>query len=139
MSCVGCPDISSVPVSFTLPDCPDGSNCEEYSLAECIQYTGANLPALEVTDQMGLKEVLVKLNKKLTATMVAKSYTITVTTAQTTTVVEYINNLGNLVTKSVSSAQSPVIICAQEGSPVKISGSGTLSAAGALCYETTTA
>lgn len=136
--CQGCPEISSVPVSFTLPDCPEGSNCEEYSLADCIQYTGPNLPSLEVTNEMALKDVLVKLNKKLTTSLVAKSYTITVTTAQSTTVVEYINNLGNLVSKSVSSAQSPVTICAQEGSPVKISGLGTLSAPGALCYETTT-
>jgi hypothetical protein len=138
MSCVGCSDPTPVPVNFTLPDCPEGSNCEEYSLVECVQYTGPNLPSLEVTNNMGLKEILVKLNKKLTATMIAKSYTITVTTAQSTTTVEFINNLGNLVTRTVSSAQSPITICAQEGSPVKISGSGTLSAAGALCYETTT-
>jgi hypothetical protein len=138
MSCVGCSDSSQVPVSFTLPDCPEGSNCEEYSMLECVHYTGPNLPSLEVTNEMGLKDILVKINKKLTNTMVAKTYTITVTTSQSTTVVEYINNLGNLVSKSVSSAQSPQTICAQEGSPVKISGSGTLSAAGSLCYETTT-
>lgn len=138
MSCVGCTDVPSVPVSFTLPDCPDGSNCEEYSFTDCVQYTGPNLPSLEVTNNMPLKEVLAKLNKKLTTSMTAKSYTITVTTSQTTTVVEFINNLGEIVSKSVSSAQSPVTICAQEGSPVKISGSGTLSDAGALCYVTTT-
>ena len=138
MPCLGCTDVPSVPVSFTLPDCPEGSNCEEYSFVDCVQYTGPNLPTLEVTNNMSLKEVLVLLNKKLTVSMIAKTYTITVTTSQTTTVVEFINNLGQLVTKSVSSAQSPVTICAQEGSPVKISGSGTLSAPGALCYVTTT-
>lgn len=138
MACVGCTDSTPVPVNFTLPDCPDGSKCEEYSLVECHQYTGPNLPSLEVTNEMMLKEVLVKLNKKLTEVMVAKTYTITVTTSQTTTTVEFINNLGNLVTKTVSSAQSPVTICAQEGSPVKVSGSGTISVAGSLCYVTTT-
>lgn len=138
MSCVGCADVPSVPVSFTLPDCPDGSNCEEYSFTDCVQYTGPNLPAIEVTNNMALKDILVKLNKKLTSSMVAKTYTITVTGSQTTTVVEFINNLGAHVTKSVTSAQSPVTICAQEGSPVKISGTGTLSAAGSLCYVTTT-
>lgn len=138
MSCIGCPDVPSVPVSFTLPDCPDGSNCEEYSYSDCVQYTGPNLPSLQVTSNMALKDILVKINAKLTSAMVAKSYTITVSTSQTTTVVEYINNLGNLVSKSVSSAQSPQTICAQEGSPVKISGTGVLSAAGALCYTTTT-
>ena len=138
MSCIGCPDISSVPVSFTLPDCPDGSKCEEYSFTDCVQYTGPNLPSIEVTNEMALKDILVKLNKKLTSTLIAKTYTITVSTSQSTTVVEYINNIGNLVTKSVSSTQSPQTICAQEGSPVKISGSGVLSEAGSLCYVTTT-
>lgn len=138
MSCLGCSDPNPVPVNFTLPDCPDGSKCEEYSMVECVQYTGPNLPSLEVTNNMGLKEILVQVNKKLTSVMTAKTYTITVLTSQSTTVVEYINNLGNLVSKSVSSVQSPVTICAQEGSPVKVSGSGTISEPGSLCYETTT-
>jgi hypothetical protein len=138
MSCIGCPDVPSVPVSFTLPDCPDGSNCEEFSYSDCVQYTGPNLPTINVTDNMSLKDILVKINAKLTTALVAKTYTITVSTSQSTTVVEYINNLGNLVSKSVSSAQSPQTICAQEGSPVKVSGTGVLSTAGALCYITTT-
>ena len=138
MPCLDCNDGPSIPASFTLPDCPDGSNCEEFSYADCVQYTGPNLPSLQVTNNMALKDVLVKINAILTTALVAKSYTISVSTSQSTTVVEYINNLGDLVSKSVSSAQSPQTICAQEGSPVKVSGTGVLSDAGALCYVTTT-
>lgn len=135
MSCPSCPDIPSVPVSYTLPDCPGGSNCEEYSFTDCVKYSGPNLPSLTITNGMTLKEALVVLNLKLTESLILRKYTITVGSTQSTTVVEYINEDGVLATASVSSAQSPQIICAQEGSPVKMSGTGVLSGPGNVCPD----
>lgn len=138
MSCSSCTDTPCPPsINYTLPDCPGGSPCEEYTHAACAKYTGANLVSLGINSSMSLKEALVALNKKLTTVYTTKSYTITVSSTQTKTTVEYINNLGALVSKSVSAEQSPQTICAQEGSPVKLSGTGVLSAAGATCATTT--
>lgn len=132
MSCSSCNENLSIP-STTLPPCPQGSPCEEFYETDCTTYKGPNLKTLGINSGMSLKAALVALNKKLTTTFVTKTYTITVLTTQSTTVVEYVNYQGDLVSKSVSSAQSPQTICAHEGSPVKLSGTGVLSAAGATC------
>lgn len=137
MSCTSCNENHTIPTT-TLPPCPAGSPCEELNFTDCTRYKGPNLVSLGVTNDMSLKQVLIALNKKLTQAFSSKTYTITVSTTQTTTVVEYINHLGALVTKSVSSAQSPQSICAQDGSPVKVSGTGVLSVAGSPCTLTTT-
>jgi len=137
MSCTSCNENLSIP-STTLPPCPDGSPCEEFHFTDCTQYKGPNLVSLGINNDMSLKEAMVALNKKLTTAFSSKIYTITVSTSQTTTVVEYVNHVGDLVSKSVSSAQSPQTICAQDGSPVKISGTGGLSSAGVSCTITTT-
>lgn len=137
MSCTSCNENLSIP-STTLPPCPEGSPCEEFHFTDCTQYKGPNLVSLGINHNMSLKQAMVALNKKLTTAFSSKTYTITVSNTQTITVVEYINHIGNLVSKSVSPAQSPQTICAQEGSPVKISGTGVLSAPGAVCTNTTT-
>jgi hypothetical protein len=137
MSCTSCNENLSIP-STTLPPCPEGSPCEEFFFTDCTQYKGPNLVSLGINHNMSLKQAMVALNKKLTTAFSSKTYTITVSTTQTITVVEYINHLGDLVSKSVSPAQSPQTICAQEGSPVKTSGTGVLSASGATCTITTT-
>lgn len=138
MSCTSCPDAPLAPLSYTLPDCPAGSPCEEFAYTDCTSYRGPHLPALGITNSMSLKAALVALNNILADAPAIHEYTITVTPQQKTTTVEYINNLGALVSKTVSSAQSPVTICAQQGTPAKLSGTGTLTSAGTVCSETTT-
>lgn len=137
MSCQSCNETLTIP-NTTLPPCPAGSPCEEFTLAGCTKYVGPNLPNAGVTNGMTLKEILVAINKKVNQATPSKTYTITVATDQTVTVVEYINHNGVFVSKSVSKDQSPQTICAQEGSPVKISGTGVLSAAGNTCTNVTT-
>jgi hypothetical protein len=128
--CQDCPPTNAV----GLTDCPPSAEkCESIILADCVKYVGPNLPSLSIVNGMRLKTALVALNFKLTGTMTAKTYTITVSSTQTVTLVEYIAKDGSLQTKSVSKDQSPQTICAQENSPVKISGSGVISAAGAVC------
>lgn len=139
MSCPSCNDnpLPTPTVTYVLPECPGGSPCEEFAFADCTRYSGPNLVSLGINDTMSLKEALVALNKKLTTAFASKTYTITVSSTQSKTTVEYINNVGALVSKSVSAEQSPQTICAQEGSPVKLSGTGVLSAAGSTCTTTT--
>ena len=132
--CLGCPEVpSNIPVTYTLPDCPEGSPCEEYSYTECIKYEGPNLVSLGITHGMSLKDALAGLNYILTTSFPTASYTITVATGQSHTTVEYINDSGEAATVTVTTAQSPVTICAQSGSAVKVSGTGTLSEPGASC------
>lgn len=149
MSCAGCND-NPLPLAncndgcedcqptnaVGLPPCPPNSEpCEEVTLTGCVKYVGPNLPTLGITNGMRLKQAFAALNLALTESLITKKYTITVSNTQSTTVVEYINLDGELATASVSSAQSPIVICAQEGSPVKMSGSGVLSAIGQVCPD----
>jgi hypothetical protein len=82
---------------------------------------------------MRLKTALIALNAVLNTTVSSKTYTITVSTSQTKTTVEYINLEGVLQTAVVSSTQSPVNICARLNTPVIISGTGTIINTGANC------
>lgn len=117
-----------------LPDCPPSSEpCEDLLYSKCVKYAGPNLPTLGITNGMRMKDALIALNKKLTVSQVSKTYTITVSSAQTTTIVEYIDVNGLFQTKSVSKDQSPQSICAQNESAVIISGTGILTNTGANC------
>lgn len=120
--------------SFPLPaPCAQTEGCEEALPGACVRYQGPNLPSLGISSGMFLKDALVALNKKLTSAQVSRSYTITTTGTQVPTVVEFINLQGALSRVSITAAQSPRTICAQENSPVIISGTGSLSSAGATC------
>lgn len=113
------------PVYPGRPDCT-GTACDDVYLAECSRYNGPNLPTLGINNGMFLKEALIALNKKLAAVS-THVYTIAVSNIQKTTVVEYINNLGALVSITVTSATSPQNITAQIGSPAIQSGTGTVT------------
>lgn len=133
----GCSSSSAIPYSAPVYTseipCTNGTPCDEAIKLECVKYVGPNLPTLGVTNGMFLKDALAALNFALTSSMVTKTYTITVTGVQTITTVEYINASGAVTKISVGLDQSPQTICAQEDSPVKLSGTGVLSAAITTC------
>ena len=106
--------------------CPAGTPCEETSKAECEIYTGPNLPTIGVTSGMSVKAALIAMFLAV-APETTQVWAITVETGQTLTTVEYINGSGALVKISVSSTQSPQSITALAGTPVKLSGTGTLT------------
>lgn len=147
MSC-GCYDSNGIPLvncnggcapcdptnAVGLPDCPPSAeSCEDILYGNCVKYVGPNLPALGITNGMRLKAALIALNTVLNTTVSTKAYTITVTTSQNKTTVEYIDIDGALQTAVVSSTQSPVTICARINTPVIISGTGTIVNTGVNC------
>lgn len=118
-----------------LPDCPPSSEpCETILNASCVKYTGPNLPTLGITNGMRLKAALVALNFKLLNNAgVSKNHTITVTQQQSKTTVEYINKVGAASVAVVTKDNSPQTICALIGTPVVISGSGTVTVTNTIC------
>lgn len=112
----------------TLPACDECEKCEETVDGLCTVYTGPNLPVLGVTNGMRLKAILVLLNKNIAlgSSPAAADYTITVALGNTATV-EYLNGTKDVVSVTVPHADSPVTISAITGSPVLISGIGTIA------------
>lgn len=146
MSCQGCNDTALPLVNCNdgcedcqptnavgLPPCPSGEACDELFNAQCINYTGPNFPALGITNGIRFKEALAAMNYALTANKVYKNHTITVSSTQSETVVEYQDKFGALQTKIVTYANSPQTICALLGTPVKMKGSGVLTATTVSC------
>lgn len=138
--CNACPPS----VSYTYPDCPAGESCDEILGSKCVKYTGPNLPSLGVVNGERLKDVLIKLYKAINTTVVTKTYTVIVNSAQSKTTVEYLDASEVLASVSVN-ADASLTICAIENTPVVISGSGFLlkgpvvytSSAGATSVGTT--
>lgn len=124
MSCNPCNDCPPE-VSYTLPDCPGGESCEEILNGNCVKYTGPNLPSLGITSGERLKDVLIKIYKSLNSTVVTKTYTILVNSAQSSTTVEYLDANEVLATSTVTAGNSTTI-CAIENTPQLMSGSGFL-------------
>ena len=143
MACNPCNDCPPS-VSYTYPDCPAGESCEEILGSKCVNYTGPNLPTLGITSGARLKDLIIKLYAAINTATTAKTYTIIVNSAQTKTTVEYIDANEAFATVSVN-ADDSTTICAQENTPVVISGSGFLlkgpvvytSSAGATSVGTT--
>lgn len=61
--CNPCADCPPAPVSYTLPNCPEGEPCEELLSVDCVSYVGPNLPALGVLNNDRLIDVLTKLHR----------------------------------------------------------------------------
>lgn len=118
-----------------LPDCPPSSEaCEDLLYSNCVKYVGPNLPTLGITSGMRLKEALVALDfKLLNGAGVAKTHTVTVTSVQSKTTVEYVDKLGALRTIVVTKDNSPQSFCGLTGTPQIISGSGTVVATTTSC------
>lgn len=57
--CADCPP----PNVVNLPPCVSGEPCEDLMGAECVSYTGPNLPALGVSNQARFLSVLLSLHK----------------------------------------------------------------------------
>jgi hypothetical protein len=91
-----------------------------------------------------LKSVLIKLYKAINTTVVTKTYTILVTSSQSSTTVEYLDANEVLATVTVTAGNSTTI-CAIENTPQVMSGTGFLikgpiiytSSAGATSSGTT--
>lgn len=146
MSCQGCNDTALPLVNCNdgceecgpthavgLPPCPQGEACEEIANTECLKYTGPNFPALGITNGIRLKAALAAMNYAFTEEKVYKNHTITVTTTQSETLVEYQDKFGALQSKIVTYANSPQTICALVGTPVIMRGTGTIVATNVSC------
>lgn len=133
-NCNECQDCQD-PNIVGLPDCPPSSEaCEDLLYSNCVKYVGPNLPTLGITSGMRLKEALVALDfKLLNGTGVANTYTVTVTSIQSKTTVEYISKLGVLSTIIVTKDNSPQSFCGLAGTPQIISGSGTVVNTNVTC------
>ena len=124
MSCNPCNDCPPE-VSYTLPDCPDGESCEEILNANCVKYTGPNLPSIGVSSGERLKSVLIKIYKSINSAVATKTYTILVNSSQSSTTVEYLDANEVLATQTVT-AGNTATICAIENTPQVMSGTGFL-------------
>lgn len=118
-----------------LPDCPPSSEaCETIMFSNCVKYSGPNLPTLGITNGMRLKDALGALNfKLLNNTGVSRNHTITVSSVQSKTRVEYLDKFGIVQIKEVTKDNSPQTICALVGTPAVITGSGTVTATTTAC------
>lgn len=146
MACVTCGGTTSTPtINYTLPDCPSGEQCEDIQLSNCIAYKGPNLSLLGINNNARLKDVLLALHKSMMSVgfnfpaipyseWYCYVYTVTVNNLQTKTIVEYIDQTGTLQTITASPTSNSgltgvsdrIEFCALDGSPVLVSGSGTL-------------
>ena len=143
MSCNPCNDCPPS-VSYTLPDCPGGESCEEIMNGNCVKYTGPNLPSLNISSGERIKDILIKIYKSINSVVVTKTYTILVTSAQSSTTVEYLDATETLASVTVTAGNTQTI-CAIENTPQLMSGSGFLikgpiiytSSAGATSSGTT--
>lgn len=107
----GCADCSPSN-AVNLPPCPGGEACDEITYADCIKFSGPNLPALGIANGDRLITVLTKLHKILnglvTPTIPLISYTATSTTT-TPLVVSYLG-LGPVYTSTAGATSTSATI-----------------------------
>lgn len=107
----GCADCSPSN-AVNLPPCPGGEACDEIAYADCIKFSGPNLPALGIANGDRLITVLTKLHKVLnglvTPTIPLISYTATSTTT-TPLVVSYLG-LGPVYTSTAGATSTSATI-----------------------------
>lgn len=134
LPCQDCPPAVITPI----PNCPQGEKCEEIDGADCVQYVGPHLPALDIKNRDRLTTVLTKLHKVVNVLkggngVNMQTYTATSTTT-TPLVVTYLA-LGPIYnsTAGATSAASTITVGSTTGLQVGmtvevVSGNGVFAA-----------
>lgn len=115
LPCQDCPPVVTTPI----PNCPQGEKCEEIDGADCILYTGPNLPALDIKDKDRLTTILTKLHKVVN-------------------ILKGVNGVNMQTYTATSTTVNPLVVTYLALGPIYNSTSGAVSSASTITVGSTT-